>query len=98
MNLRDQMKVIKRALARYGLYLSSWLINHLSYPTVRTLTHFFIAVGFRCAIKQQKIARESLSIAFQKEKPSEEISRIARDCFENLGKGMIELIYFMDHP
>jgi KDO2-lipid IV(A) lauroyltransferase len=47
---------------------------------------------------QKKIARESLEIAFGKEKSPEEIDSIARQCFRNFGLGMIEMVYFMSHP
>ena len=94
----DQLRAFKRAMARYGLYFSSWLLNKFPYPVVRSLTHAFIAVGFRCTIRQRKIAQESLSIAFGQQKSRQEIEAIIRECFENLGRGMIELIYFMEHP
>ena len=98
MTFQDRLKVFKRAMARYGLYASSWLINRLSYPMARRITHLFLAIGFRFTIRQRQIALESLQIAFGKEKSESEINGIIRDCFENLGRGMIELIYFMDHP
>ena len=95
---QDKLKAFKRALARYGLYFSSWFLNKFPYSIVRSLTQVFIAVGFRCTRRQRIIAKESLHIAFGQEKSSEEIDSIIRDCFENLGRGMIELIYFMEHP
>jgi len=98
MTFQDQVKRFKRNLARNALYASSWLITRLPYGAVRFLTHFFTALGFRLAIRQRRIAEESLRIAFGKKKSDQEIKRIARDCFENLGRGMIELIYFMAHP
>lgn len=98
MTWQDQLKTFKRALARYGLYFSSWLLNKFPYSLVRSLTHVFIAVGFRCTRRQRKIALESLSIAFGQEKSPREMDLVIRDCFENLGRGMIELIYFMEHP
>jgi len=98
MSLKDRMKVFKRAMARQGLYASSWLINHLPYPLVKAITHFFIFVGFLFTVKQKRLTQESLSIAFGNEKTKREREDISRACFANLGKGMIELIYFMAHP
>ena len=98
MSLNDRIKIIKRALARYGLFGVSGVITKLPYALVSQLTHGFIALGYRLAIRQRKIAIESLHIAFGKQKNEEEIKRIARACFENLGRDMIELIYFMAHP
>ncbi len=98
MSFNDRLKKFKRDFARHSLFAASGLINGLSYDVVRALTHVFIAIGFRCAIRQRKLAVESLGIAFGKEKSGQEIKRITRDCFENFGRGMIELIYFMSHP
>src|SRR3989338_5724431 len=95
---QDKSKIFKRAMARYGLYFSTWLLNKFPYSIVRSLTHIFISIGFRCTLRQRKIALESLNIAFGQEKSPQEIDAIVRDCFENLGRGMIELIYFMEHP
>ncbi len=95
---QDKLKTFKRAMARNGLYFSTWLLNKFSYTIVRSLTQVFIAVGFRCTLRQRKIALESLNIAFGQEKSVQEIDVVIRDCFENLGRGMIELIYFMEHP
>ena len=98
MKLQDRLKIFKRSSARYGLYFSSWFLNKFPYGVVCFLTHLFIAVGFRLTKSQRTIAKESLEIAFGQEKPVSERRQIIRDCFENVGRGMIELIYFMEHP
>ena len=97
-SIQDNIKHWKRSLARQGLHGSTWLIRHLPYPLVEWLTRFFIAVGFLFVVRQKRIARESLNIAFGREKDPQEIERISRECFKNLGKGMMELMYFMEHP
>src|SRR5262245_49600896 len=94
----EQTKRIKRALARYGLFMSTWLFNHLPYGAVKALTSAFINIGYQLTARQKQISRESLQIAFGQQKNKQEIEQITRSCFENLGKGMIELIYFMGHP
>lgn len=98
MAFQDSIKKFKRDLARYALHASSWMITRLPYPAVRSITKGFTVLGFCLAIRQRKIAVESLSVAFGKEKAQSDIQRITRECFENLGRGMIELIYFMAHP
>ena len=98
MTLNDRIKQFKRAAARHSLFAVSSFLTKMPYTWVKALTWGFISLGFRLAIRQKKIARESLHIAFGKEKSDPEIKEIAKSCFENLGKGMIELIYFMDHP
>jgi len=98
MNFNDHIKKIKRAIARYALYGTSAVIVHLPYGFVRMVTRFFISVGLLSVIRQKRIARESLGIAFGDEKNPQEIDAIFKNCFVNLGKGMMELIYFMAHP
>lgn len=85
-------------MARNGLYASSWLIKRLSYPAMRSMTNFFIAVGSVFTGSQRRIAAESLTIAFGQEKTAQERQAIIKGCFGNFGKGMIELIYYMEHP
>lgn len=98
MNFQDKIKRGKRNFARNALYTTSWLVTRLPYGIVDTLSRLLVAVGFRCAWMQRRIALETLTIAFGKEKSPQEIAAIAKACFNNLGKGMIELIYFMAHP
>jgi len=95
---RKRIKLLQRALARYGFLGSSWLFNKLPYGFVKVLMRGFIAVGYFFAVKQKRIAKESLDIAFEGALDQKAIDRVTRQCFENLGRGMIELIYFMDHP
>lgn len=98
MSSSEKVKRLKRAIARQGLFFSNWFLNILPYSVVKILTHIFIFIGYIFVIQQKRIARESLKIAFGKEKSDLEIQQIAKNCFKNLGKGMIELIYFMEHP
>lgn len=98
MGTDKRIKVFQRTLARYGLYSSTWLITRLPYKAMRFLTHIFIAIGFMFAVKQKRIAYESLTIAYGGSKDTQEMARIARGCFEHVGKGMMEMIYFMAHP
>ena len=68
MNLNDTIKQFKRDLARHSLFFISWLINKLPYGIVSGFTHFLIAFGYRVAVRQRRIADESLTIAFGAEK------------------------------
>ncbi len=98
MNFKDRAKKIKRAIARQSLYGSTFLLTRLPYCIVCFLAHIFIFVGFIFVVKQKRIAEENLQVAFRGEKSQKEIRTIFKKCFSNLGKGMIELIYFMAHP
>ena len=98
MDLNKQIKIFKRTLARRGLFLSAWLAGKLPLRLLRMVIHFLMAIAFRLVIKQRAMAKESLLIAFGKEKDLKEINRIVRNCFENIGEGMIEMLYFLNHP
>ena len=98
MNFHDRIKIFKRACARYGLFVSSWFITRLPYSLMKVIMYVFMAIGSCFIIRHHRLARESLHIAFDQEKDPQEIRRIAQDCFENIGRGMMELIYFMAHP
>lgn len=98
MNFNEQIKIFKRASARNGMFGSYWLINHLPYPVVKVILHVFISIGFFLTIRLKQVARESLHTAFGNEKSDREINEIVKQCFANLGQGMVEMIYFNEHP
>lgn len=98
MNLDKKIKIFKRSLARWALFFGAWLAARLPLGVLRAVMGVLMAIAFHFIIKQRKIAQESLTIAFGSEKSPQEINRIVKDCFENLGKGMVEMLYFMNHP
>jgi len=55
-------------------------------------------LAFIFAVKQRRIALESLGIAFGREKSRAEVEGIARDCFIYMAKSAVELMYLMDKP
>ncbi len=94
----DSIRRFKRTAARYVYYFFMWYLRTVPYWVVRWMTSFFIFVGYRVIWKLKKHARESLSIAFGKEKSQQEINAIFKQCFENFGRGALELGYFCMHP
>lgn len=94
----DAIKRFKRALARYVYYFFMWYLRWAPYWLVRAMTSLFIFIGYRVIWKLKAHARESLSIAFGKEKSPQEINAIFKQCFENFGRGALELGYFCVHP
>ncbi|MFH1359786.1 MAG: lysophospholipid acyltransferase family protein [Candidatus Omnitrophota bacterium] len=98
MLFRDRIKIFKRAMARHGLLGSTWILTRLPYGLVKIIARGMMAIGFRLTVKQRRIAMESLHIALGAEKSEKELKKIYRDCFENVGRSMIEMIYFMAHP
>ena len=98
MTFSDRIKTFKRTFARNSLFVSTGILTRLPYPAVQFVARIMISIGFFFTIRQKKIARESLQIAFGTEKSPQEIEGVVKNCFWNLGEGMIELIYFMAHP
>ncbi|MBI3315026.1 MAG: lysophospholipid acyltransferase family protein [Candidatus Omnitrophica bacterium] len=98
MDNKDRIKKIKRAMARYAFYFFSAFFRVLPYPLVRAMTNALIALGFVVVKRMRKIARESLTIAFGREKSGQEIEGIVRTCFFNLGRSAIEMLYFTQRP
>lgn len=98
MSSHKRLKTFQRALARYGLYTFAWLFKRLPFGFVRFCTGILVAIGYRCTIRQRAIAEESMDIAFGDEKSTEEKKAIIKQCFENFGRGMTEMLYYMAHP
>ena len=98
MSSNKRLKRFQRAAARYGLYASAWLFEWLPYGFVKFITNILLAIGLRCTIRQRKIAEESINIAFGDEKSPKERKEIVKKCFENFGRGMTEMLYYMARP
>jgi len=98
MNFQTQFKYFKRASARWGLFSAQWLIRKTPYVFVRGVMHVFLFMWYRFAIKLKRISRESLQIAFGEQKTASERHKIIRQCFENVGMSMMDLIYYSQFP
>ena len=55
-------------------------------------------MAYYIAVKQRKIAWDTLNIAFEKEKSPAQIKRIAKDCFFFIAKNGLELLYLIQKP
>lgn len=55
-------------------------------------------IAFLLAVKQRRIALESLSIAFGKERSAQELRVIAKDCFTFMASSALETLFFMKRP
>ncbi len=97
MDWNAQKKIFRRDMARYAMFAAYWSLNRLPYGLVKGVLRFLIGIGFLVTGRLKKIARESLRIAFGKEKTDAEIEEIIKKCFSNFGQGMVEMIYFNEH-
>jgi KDO2-lipid IV(A) lauroyltransferase len=98
MRSNKSFKKFQRALARNGLYAFAWLFDRLPYGFVKCSTVFLTTVGYWFTVRQRKIARESIDIAFGETKSDKEKQAIIKRCFKNFGSGMTELLYCLAHP
>lgn len=97
-----QIKKISKSFQRFagwlGLSLCSLIIKLIPGFLVYAFANTIAALGHMIAVKQRKIALESLTIAFGNSKPQLEIKQIARDCFTFMAKSAVELMFLMDRP
>ena len=91
-------KAIKRDFARNAFYFFRAVFGVLPYGVVKVLTSFIIAVAFEFVKSKRKIAKESIDIALGDTVSDEKKKEIVKACFTNMGRGMIELMYFTNHP
>ncbi len=98
MNLKEISKRSQRLIARNALKVCSLIIKFLPEKAIYAFAGFLAKLGYVLTIRQRRIALESLSIAFGEEKGIAEIRDIARNTFQNMAKGMVELIFFMERP
>src|SRR3989338_6114636 len=94
--MNEFFKKILRAVARYTFFFCRWFISLLPFWLFKAFRAFFMAVGRPFVLKKRKLAIDNLNFALGKEKTPEEILQIADACFYNIGKGMIDTIYFID--
>ena len=97
-----EAKKIRKATGRFfgwlGLNGCSLIVKFIPQGWLYGLAKGIAALGYLIARKQRKIARESLAIAFGKEKTGCQIERIAKDCFIFMAKAGLEILFLMDNP
>ncbi len=60
--------------------------------------NFLGFLGYKLAFKHRRIAIESLTRAFGKEKTPKQIDRICRECFNTMASSAVEFFMFMRYP
>jgi len=98
MSSKQRVKLFQRALARYGLFGCAWMFDRLPLWAVNMIASVFLFIGYTCTIRQRRVAKESLRIAFGEEKSEKEISVIMKTCIYSFGRSMVEMLYYMSHP
>lgn len=98
MDSKKLRKSLSRFLAWLGLNICSLIVKVIPSGYLYTFASNIASLAYIFAVKQRKIALDSLSIAFGKEKSRPEIEGIAKDCFIYMAKSAIELMFLMDKP
>jgi len=96
MDFKKFRKNISYFFARSALKGCSLIIKVLPSGCIYGFARMMSAVGYLFVAKQRRIAKESLSIAFGREKTPAELEKIARDCFAYMAKSAIELMFLLD--
>jgi len=98
MDSKKIRKSFSRFAARLGLNIASFIVKVIPAACLYAFAKGIAALAYIFAVKQRKIALDSLSIAFGKEKTPQEIEKIAKDCFTYIAKSAVELMFFFDKP
>lgn len=98
MDSKKIRKSIGRLSGWLGLNFSSLIIKVIPERWIYSFAKNMAALGFIIASKQRKIALESLTIAFGRDKTKCEIEQIAKDCFIFMAEAGLELMFLMDKP
>lgn len=98
MSAKESGKFFRRALARESLYLCSLIIRTLPRNWLYGFADILSALAYRAAVKQRKIALDSLGMAFGLDLGVKEREGIARECFRNMARSGVELLYILERP
>jgi len=98
MDSKKIRKSFSRFVAWFGLNIASLIVKVIPAGCLYAFAKNIAALAYIFAAKQRKIALDSLSIAFGKEKTPQEIEKIAKDCFTYMAKSAVELMFFFDKP
>jgi KDO2-lipid IV(A) lauroyltransferase len=67
-------------------------------PLLYGFANFLGFIGYHLAFKHRRIAIESLTRAFGKEKSRRQIEKICRECFNMMASSAVEFFMFMRYP
>ncbi len=98
MDSKQIRKNIVRFFSWFGLSVCSSVIRFIPPRSLYGFARGVSFMAYRFAAKQRRIALDSLSVAFGKEKTPAQIEKIARDCFTFMAKSGVELVFLTDKP
>ena len=98
MSAKEQGRFFRRMLARESLYLCSLIVRALPRKWLYGFADIISALAYRIAAKQREIALDSLGLAFGPDFGAKERRGIARECFRNMARSGIEVLYILEKP
>ena len=97
MNPKKLTKTGSRFFGWLTLLVCSLIVRFLPVRCLYAFAESLARIGFLIAVKQRKIALETLSIAFGQEKSHQELRKIAKDCFTFMASSGLETLFFMKY-
>jgi len=98
MSYKRIIKSTVRFLAWIALILCSLIIKIIPERCIYGFSRHIAYLGYMLVGKQRKVALDSLSMAFGKEKSPQEIEQIARDCFSYMSQSAAEMLSLLKRP
>jgi KDO2-lipid IV(A) lauroyltransferase len=95
MNHKKLRKKISRFFGWLALIICSLIVRILPARCLYAFAKIVADIGFLTIIKHRRIALDSLSIAFGREKSPQELKKIAKDCFAFMAKSGVEMLFLM---
>lgn len=98
MQIKEIKRQINRSLALNSLKFFCVVLRILPKCFIYAFAEFTAYLGYFIAVKQRRIAQESLKIAFGGAKSPKEIKVIVKTCFLSIAKGLLEMMVSIDNP
>lgn len=98
MDAKKIRKGVISLISCFGLNVSSAIVSIMPARFLYSFANFVSFLAYRFAGKQKRIALDSLSLAFGKEKTALERQEITKECFTFMAKSAVELMFFFDKP
>ena len=98
MDSKKLRKSLNRFLGWFGINICSLIVRVIPPSHLYVFANNLASLAYIFAVKQRRIALDSLSIAFGQEKSQNQIEKIAKDCFIYMAKSAVELMFLMDKP
>ncbi|OIO36886.1 MAG: hypothetical protein AUJ74_00640 [Candidatus Omnitrophica bacterium CG1_02_44_16] len=98
MTKKDFFRALSYGLGRVGIGICDFGALVMPLPFLYGFANSLGYLGYCFARRHRSIAIESLTKAFGKEKSSEEVERIARECFNAMAGTAVEFFMFMRYP